>query len=309
MNRRDVLKSAALTIAGAGLLAADVGAVTDGPEPQASNGKVPRMPFVEAADGTSIFYRDWGAGQPVLFINNWGLDSQMWQYQMVPLINQGVRCGAYDRRGTGRSTVPWRGYDYDTLADDLASIIEQRDLNDVVLVSHSMGAGEVVRYLSRRGTGRVSRIVLIAPTTPFLLKTRDNPDGLDRSGFDEMRAASRKGYPKWIANAVKPYFAKGTSLQMMQWVANLALQCPLKTAIDLSYAWSETDFREELPKIKLPALIIQGDKDTLPIDLTGQRTAPLIKGSQFKVYEGEAHGLMFTSTDRLNRDLLSFLKG
>ncbi|MBI3799031.1 MAG: alpha/beta hydrolase [Deltaproteobacteria bacterium] len=270
---------------------------------------MPRTSFIETKDGTSLFYKDWGAGKPVVFLSNWGLNSDMWQYQMTPMVSQGVRCIAYDRRGIGRSSQPWQGYDYDTLADDLASVIEQLDLHNVMLVSHSMGGGEVVRYLSRHGSGRIARVVLIAPTTPFLLKTANNPDGLDKSAFEQMRAAWCKDFPKWVAENTVPYFAQGTSPEMMQWVANLALQCPLKTAIDLSQAWSETDFRAELPRITVPTLIIQGDKDTLPIDLTGRKTAPLIRGCQFKVYEGEAHGLMFTNMDRLNGDLLAFIKG
>lgn len=264
--------------------------------------------FIQVKDGTRLFYQDWGTGNPALFLSNWGMGSDMWQYQMTPLSTQDVRCIAYDRRGTGRSDQPGRGFDFDTLAGDLAAVIEQLDLREATLIGHSMGGGEIVRYMTRHGVDRIARIVLIAPTLPYLLQTADNPDGLERSSSDEMRAAWLHDFPKWVAEQTVPYFKSGTSPEMMQWVAGLALKTSIKTATELSYSWSETDFRAELPKISVPTLLIQGDKDTLPIDLTGRKAAPLIPGCQFKIYEGESHGLMFTSMDRLNKDILAFIR-
>lgn len=264
--------------------------------------------FIRSKDSTNLFYKDWGEGSPVLFLANWGMGADMWQYQMVPMSTQGVQCVAYDRRGIGRSDQPDQGFDFDTLSDDLAAVIEQLDLRDVTLVGHSMGCCEIVRYLTRHGPSRVARIVLIAPTLPYLMKSADNPDGLDRSLQDEMRAAWLEDFPKWTAEQTLPYFKEGTSPEMMQWVANMTLQTSLKTAMELSYSWSEVDFRAELPKISVPTLLIQGDRDTLPIDLTGRKAAPLIPDCELKVYEGEAHGLMFTSSSRLNDDILEFMR-
>lgn len=269
-----------------------------------------RIPFIAARDGTPLYFKDWGAGKPVLFVSAWGLNSDMWQYQMTPMTGEGFRCVAYDRRGHGRSAQPSDGYDYDTLSDDLAALIEHLDLRGVTLVGHSMAGGEVVRYLSRHGASRVSRIVLIAPTTPFMLKTADNPDGIPREGFDQVRAEWTGDFPKWLADNARPFFVAATSQAMVDWVLHLMTQTSLKALLDCNTAIIETDFRSELPKIGVPALIIQGDNDaSTPLDLTGRRTAALIPNSKLKVYEGAPHGLMFTHTERLNRDLIAFARG
>lgn len=267
------------------------------------------LQYVETGDGASLFYKDWGTGKPVVFITGWALNSDGWQYQMIPLAAQGVRCVAYDRRGHGRSSQPGHGYDYDTLADDLLTVIEQLDLREVTLVGHSMASGEIVRYLSRHGAGRVARVALLAPTTPFLLNTKDNPDGVPKEIFDQQRAALCKDYPKYLTDIAPTFFPSDTSPETAQWVIRLALQCSLKAAIGCMSAFSETDFRSEMRKITVPTLIIHGDKDvSTPIDLTGRKSAQLIPGAQLKVYEGAPHGLMFSHTDRLNADLLAFIK-
>src|SRR5215470_1599351 len=185
MHRRNVLKSVAFAAAGAGLGAA---VSAGGQKTEASTAITTRTPFIVTRDGASLFYKDWGKGEPVLFVHSWALNSDMWQYQMVHLAGQGLRCVAYDSRGHGRSSDPGQGYDYDTLADDIAAVIEQLDLREVTLVAHSMGGGEVVRYLSRHGARRIARAVLVAPSTPFILKTADNPEGVDRSVFERLRA-------------------------------------------------------------------------------------------------------------------------
>jgi non-heme chloroperoxidase len=275
--------------------------------PQTSKETNMLLPYIGAKDGIALYYKDWGSGRNVLFLSSWGLNSDMWQYQMTPMVSQGFRCVAYDRRGHGRSAQPAHGYDYDTLADDLAAVMEQLDLREVTLVGHSMAGGEIIRYLTRHGAGRISRIVLVAPTTPFLLKTADNPDGAPKEVFDQVRAQISVDYPKWLADNARPFFVAGTSQAMMGWVLSLMTTASLKALLDCNQAFVQTDFRAELPKIRVPTLIIQGDKDaSTPVDLTGRKSAKLIPGAELKIYEGAPHGLMFTHMDRLNRDLVAF---
>src|SRR5262245_27745239 len=197
MNRRNALKSVALATTGVGLTAAHTIASTE---------KTLRTPFIVTRDGANLFYKDWGNGKPVVFVHSWALDSDMWQYQMIHLAGQGLRCIAYDNRGHGRSSDPGQGYDYDTLADDLAAALDHLNLRDVSLVSHSMGCGVVVRYLSRHGSRRIAGAALVAPTTPFLLKTEDNPDGLDKKIFEQLRAMWSRDFPKWLADNAGPFF-------------------------------------------------------------------------------------------------------
>jgi non-heme chloroperoxidase len=309
MNRREALSSVAIAIAGSGLLPDSVGstaapAVADRPgKPQPG-----RQPYIETSDGTLLFYQDWGTGKCVLFIHGLSLSSQVWRYNMLPLSDRGFRCVAYDRRGHGRSMQPGRGYDYDTLAEDLACVINQLDLHGVTLVGHSMAGGEIVRYLSRRGADRVARIVLVAPTLPFILKTPDNPEGVERSALDQLYASWYRDYPKWVADNTRPFFTPETSDAQMQWGASLTMQISLKALIDCNRALTETDFRREVSTITLPTLILHGDKDaSAQIDLTGRRTAKLIKDSQFKVYPGAPHGLIITHAEQFNNDLAQFV--
>jgi non-heme chloroperoxidase len=246
----------------------------------------------------------------VVFVHSWALNSDMWQYQMIHLSGQGLRCIAYDQRGHGRSSQHGYGYEYDTLADDLAALLEQLDLREVTLVGHSMGCGEIVRYLSRHGSSRVARAVFIGTATPFALKTRDNPDGVDKAVIDKLRASWVKDFPRWLGENARPFFVPETSPEMVQWVVGMCLQASLKALIDCNHAINETDFRAELAAMTVPTLVIHGDADVSePIEQRGRRTAQLIPGSQFKLYEGAPHGLMFTHMDRLNSDLLAFIQG
>ena len=266
-----------------------------------------QSPLVTANDGTQLYCKDWGAGQPVVFISSWSANADMWQYQMAPMAAAGFRCVAYDRRGHGRSGQPSTGFDYTTLADDLAAVLDDRDLRGATLVGHSMAAGEIVRYLSRHGAGRIARIVLIAPTTPFVLQTPDNPDGVPNAIFEQTRAQLAADFPGWLADNADPFFVPETSPAMRSWVLSLSLQCSLIAALGCNHAFCETDFRTELPKISVPTLVIHGDKDaSTPLELTGRKTANLIPGAELKVYEGAPHGLMFTHLERLNRDLIAF---
>lgn len=305
MHRRHVLKSAAASAAG--LAAAGGEAVRAG--------NVFQAPSVRTRDRTNLFYKEWGMGKPVVFVHGWAINSDMWQYQMAYLAARNLRCVAYDRRGHGRSGQPGRGYDYDTLADDLAALIEHLDLREVTLVGHSMGGGEIVRYLSRHGAGRVARAVLLSTTTPFPLKTADNPDGVEEARFEELRAALGKDAPQWFASGAPGFFGAGlpgysVSPEMSQWGVGLCLQTSLKALIDCNRAVAGTDFRGELRKVTVPTLVIHGDSDqSAPLDLTGRKTARLIPGSQLKVYEGAPHGLFITHMERLNGDLLAFAKG
>lgn len=233
---------------------------------------------------------------------------------MADLAGRGLRCVAYDRRGHGRSGDPSHGYNFDTLADDLAAVIEQLDLHDVTLVSQSMGCGEIVRYLSRHGSSRVARVVLVSTITPFVLKTNDNPEGTDRATLEYVRKMLSKDRPSPIAAAAPGFFGTSknrVSQEIMDWWVRMMVDgCSLKTMLDLHRMFTETDFRPELPRISVPTLLIHGDNDTsTPIEATARRTAPLIPGCQLKVYEGAAHGLPITHADQLNADLLAFAKG
>jgi non-heme chloroperoxidase len=268
-----------------------------------------RASFIERTDGTALFYRDWGAGKPLVFVASAGLDSAMWAYQMVPLVQAGYRCVAFDRRGHGRSSDPGRGYDFDTLADDLAAVIETLDLRGVTLVGHSMGCGEIVRYLTRHGSARVARVALLAPTTPFLLKTADNPHGIDQAVFEKLRATWLNDYPRWLAENSRPFVVPETSEQIVQWAMEMMLQTSLQAVVECNVAVTETDFRSELPRIDRPVLIVHGTADrSAPIELTGRPTAALLPYRELQVYLGAPHGLFLTHIERLNADLLRFVR-
>jgi non-heme chloroperoxidase len=235
------------------------------------------------------------------------MQTGMWDCQFAAL-GDSMRCIAYDRRGHGRSDCPPHGYDYDTLADDMAEIIEALDLNNLTLVGHSMGAAEIVRYLTRHGASRVKRNVLIAPVLPFFKQTEDNPNGIPAEMFEATRATWRKDFPKWVFDNTPPFFTPEISPQLMQSVTALLLQTPLPVILACSQAVSDTDFRAELGQVKVPTLLIHGDKDaSAPIGLTGKPTATLIPGCTFKLYEGAPHGLMYTHADRLHADLRAFV--
>ena len=279
------------------------------PAPPSSLVHAHRASFIERTDGTTLFYRDWGAGKPIVFVASAGLSSGMWAYQMLPLVQAGYRCVAFDRRGHGRSSDPGRGYDFDTLADDLAAVLETLDLRNIVLVGHSMGCGEITRYLTRHGVERVARIALIAPTTPFLLKTTDNPHGVDKAVFEKLRAGWQLDYPQWLAANARPFVVPETSEAQIQWVMDMMLQTSLQAVIDCNVAVTETDFRDELKRIDRPALIVHGTADqSAPIDLTGRPTAELLPRGELQVYAGAPHGVFLTHIEQLNAALLRFVR-
>jgi len=265
-------------------------------------------PFAVAPDGTRLHGCAWGEGAPVLFLHSWAMQARMWDYQFATLAPQGLRCIGFDRRGHGRSDQSAHGYDYDTLADDLAAVIEAQDLRGVTLVGHSMGAGEIVRYLTRHGGRRVKRIVLLAPTTPFLAQTSDNPSGLPLAAFESMRAAWMVDFPGWVSQNAAAFFTPATSPALIDWAVRMMLEIPLPVALACNRAVTQTDFRAELAKIDTPCLVIQGDADaSAPLAISGAPTAALIPNCALKIYEAAPHGLMFTHTERLNADLLEFI--
>jgi non-heme chloroperoxidase len=299
MNRRNAL----LSVAGAGLAGTYATAAASKPGPA----RTPARRQVIARDGTHLFHRDWGDGKPVVFMAGWTLTSETWAYQAADLSDRGLRCIAYDRRGHGRSEDPGRGYDIDTLADDLAAVLDTLDLRDVTLVGHSMASGEMTRYLTRHGSARVSRLLYLAPTTPFLLKTADNPMGLPGAFFDKVRQVWKTDFNKWADDNTAPFFLPDTSPSMIEWLKSSARHCSLRAVVDCNKAMVENDFRAELAAIRLPTLVIQGDKDaSAPLELTGKRTAELVPGARLKVYPGAPHGLFITHMAQLNADILAF---
>jgi pimeloyl-ACP methyl ester carboxylesterase len=308
MYRRDLLKGAGAAIGGAALLAADNALA----ERRASRGSAPANrvgPYIETRDGTQLFHRDWGSGAPLVFLSGWALTSESWAYQMAPLSESGLRCVAYDRRGHGRSSDPGRGFDFDTLADDLAAVLDTLELQDVTLVTHSMAGGEAVRYLSRYGSKRVARVALLGATLPFLTKTADNPDGIDPAVFENLRRnVLMRDFPKALRDNLRPFVVPETSQALLDWVAGLMLQCSMKALVDCNKALSTTDFRPELAKLQVPTLIVHGDKDvSAPLAITGRKTAALLPHATVKIYEGAPHGLLYTHTERLNKDLQEFV--
>jgi pimeloyl-ACP methyl ester carboxylesterase len=307
MDRRIILKSAAITVVASAAVAS--GRKTVAAATPAAARRSP--PFIEAADGTRLFYRDWGTGKPVLFTHAWALNSDIFEYQLTFLADHGLRCIAYDRRGHGRSDDPGHGYEFDTLADDLAAVIDQLDLREVTLVGFSMGAGEAARYLSRHGSSRIARVLLTSPNTPVTAKMADNSEGTDSSVYEGFVAGIIKDRPAFFANGVWSFFGKDSaaSPQMVQWVLSQFLLTSPKAAIECNRAFIGADFRPDMRAFTVPTLVIQGDADLLSnIDRTGRKTVQAIPGSRLIVYEGGPHGLVITERDRFNRDLLAFAR-
>ncbi len=270
------------------------------------------MPYVQTQDGTSLFYNDWGTGRPVVLIHGWPLNADMWEYQASVLAARGFRVIAYDRRGFGRSSQPWTGYDYDTLANDLATLMDTLDLRDAALVGFSMGAGEVVRYLSRQGAARVAKAVLLAGVTPFMLQTPDNPDGTDRATFDGIVHGIEEDRPGFLASFGKKVFGVGlvtspVSSEFLQWVGAMAMQASRKATVDCVRAFSETDFRGDMPAVTVPTLVMHGDADvTVPI-AAGRAAARMLPNARLIECPGAPHGLFYTDRARVNEELAAFL--
>lgn len=264
--------------------------------------------YVKAADDTPLFFRDWGAGPAIVFAASWALPSAMWQYQMTALTGAGLRCIAYDRRGHGRSGDPGGRYNFSTLADDLACVIESLGLEDVTLVGHSMGCCEIARYLSRHGADRIVRLAFLAPAGPILKKAADNPDGIEPAIFEAVRGLWRQDFPKWLVENARPFVMPDTPQAAIDWFMAMMRETSLQAAIELNRELTDADFRAEMRDIDLPTLILHGTNDaSAPLELTGRRCAQLIKGSELKIYDGAPHGLFLTHGEQVNRDLLNFI--
>ena len=264
--------------------------------------------FVETNDGQRLFCRDLGSGRPVVLIHGWTLSSEIWQGQIDQLAAQGLRAIAYDRRGHGQSSKPETGYDYHRLAEDLATILDRLDLRDAILVGHSMGAGEVVRYLARFGGQRVARVMLVAPTTPFSLKTTDNPEGVERQIYDKAVAALQADRVGYLKAGTPAFIGANPDPKVVDWVMAIALQASLQAQIQCLRAFSETDFRPDLEAVTLPTLIVYGTADSPSIPVSARRTHAAIAGSRLEIYEGAPHAVFLTNAERFNRDLLAFAR-
>jgi non-heme chloroperoxidase len=264
-----------------------------------------------------LFYQDLGTGNAsstVVLIHGWPLSHEMWDYQLAELPAHGLRVVAYDRRGFGKSSQPWGGYDYDTLADDLKAVLDELDLQNVTLVGFSMGGGEVGRYMSRHGGARVSKVAFISAVTPYLLKTEDNPDGVDKDVFDEITENIQKDRAAFLQTFGKQFYGVNlishpVSQAHLDGDFARAYVASHKATLECAKSFAETDFRDDLAQIHVPTLIIHGDADkTVPIEASGERTANALPNAQYIVYEGAPHGLFVTEKDRLTQDLLSFIQ-
>lgn len=262
----------------------------------------------------NIFYQEYGTGKPVIFIHGWPLNHEMWEYQLNELPKHNLRCIAYDRRGFGKSDRSWDGYDYDTLASDLNDLITQLNLTEVVLVGFSMGGGEVARYIGKYGSDKLSKIVFVSSVTPFRLKTADNPDGAEKEGFDETIKKLKADRPAFLAEFGKKFYGVDKSNQavsegILAWNQVLCLMSSAKATTDCVRSFSETDFRKDLEKIKIPVLIIHGDDDKIvPIKVSGDKTAAIVSHASYIVYQNAPHGLFITEKEKLNADLINFIK-
>ena len=271
------------------------------------------MAFIKSADGTQLFFNDWGSGKPVVLIHGWPLNSEMWEYQAPVLAANGCRVIAYDRRGFGKSDQPWSGYDYDTLAADLNAVMEALDLQGATLVGFSMGGGEVARYLSRYGAGRVAKAVLLSAVTPMLLKTPDHPDGADQAVFDKMLDGLAADRPNFLASFGKQFFGAGllnftVTTEILEWALWMAMKASPKATADCVRAFSATDFRGDMKAFTIPTMVIHGTSDaTVPIAISGREAARMIPGATLVEYEGASHATFFVSKDKLNADLLAFV--
>jgi non-heme chloroperoxidase len=273
------------------------------------------MNTITVKDGTTIYFKDWGTGQPIVFSHGWPLNADAWDAQMLFLGRHGYRVIAHDRRGHGRSSQSWNGNEMDTYADDLAALIETLDLKDAMLVGHSTGGGEVARYLGRHGTQRVAKAVLIGAVPPLMLKTDKNPGGLPISVFDQIRAGVVADRSQFFKDLTIPFYGYNRpNAKVSQGVRDSfwlqGMQCSINGAYDCIKAFSETDFTEDLEKIDVPTLILHGDDDQIvPIGASALMSAKLVKSSTLKVYPGAPHGMCTTLADQVNADLLAFLKG
>jgi non-heme chloroperoxidase len=318
ISRRDALIGGATLVAVAGrplaALAAQPPSASVSARENAHQGEL-RLNTITTKDGTTIFYKDWGTGSPVVFSHGWPLNADAWDAQMLFLAQRGYRVIAHDRRGHGRSGQPWNGNEMNTYADDLATLLDTLDVKNATLVGHSTGGGEVARYIGRHGTKRVAKAVLIGAVPPLMVKTEHNPGGLPISAFDEIRAGvvtDRSQFFKEFSTPFYGYNKPGAKISQgvrdAFWLAGM--QVSIVGAYECIKAFSETDFTEDLEKIDVPTLILHGDADQIvPIGDSALLSAKLVKHATLKVYPGAPHGMCTTLPDQVNADLLAFVKG
>jgi non-heme chloroperoxidase len=272
------------------------------------------MGTITAKDGTQIYFKDWGSGQPVVMSHGWPLSADAWEDQMLFLGGRGYRCIAHDRRGHGRSGQPWDGNDMDTYADDLATLAETLNLRNAIHVGHSTGGGEVARYIGRHGTARVAKAVLIGAVPPLILKTAANPGGLPMEAFDQIRAGVLADRSQFFKDLSAPFYgANRPGAKVSQGLRDSfwaqGMQAGFKGVFDCIKAFSETDFTEDLKKFNVPTLVLHGDDDQIvPIGASALLSSRLIKQAQLKVYKGAPHGMCSTLKDQVNAELLAFFK-
>ena len=272
------------------------------------------MPFASTSDGAEIFYKDWGTGRPVVFSHGWPLSADAWDPQLNLVATAGFRAIAHDRRGHGRSTQTWTGNHMDTYADDLAAVIEKLDLRDAVLVGHSTGGGEVVRYLARHGTDRVAKAVLLGAVPPLMLKTEQNPGGTPLEAFDAIRAGVAADRSQYYQDLAVPFYGanregSGVSQGLRDQFWRLGMQVGFKAAYDCVAQFSEQDFTDDLAKIEIPVLVVHGDDDQIvPIDAAGRRSAEILPNATLVVHQGAPHGLCGDHETRFNTELLDFIR-
>jgi len=265
-------------------------------------------------DGTELFYKDWGSGQPVVFSHGWPLNADAWDSQMMYLAQRGYRVIAHDRRGHGRSAQPWDGNDMSRYADDLAELVDHLDVKDAVFIGHSTGGGEVARYIGRHGTKRVKKAVLISAVPPLMLKTEANPGGLPLSVFDDIRRGVIENRSQFFKELATPFFGfnrEGAKVSQgtIDWFWLAGMQCSIKSAYDCIKAFSETDFTEDLKKMTVPTLVLQGDADQIvPIDDSGKLSAKIVPDGSLTIIPGAPHGMCTTHADAVNENLLAFIR-
>lgn len=258
-------------------------------------------------EDTQLFYRDWGEGQPIVFLAGWGFNSDAWCNVMLPLSQKGYRCIAFDRRGHGNSSDPGDGYDYDTLANDLNGVIDALRLESVILVGSSMGCGEITRYLSRHGSQHVKGAVFVGTATPLIRKSTDNPDGWDDAILKQISSDIASSLPAWLEKNIDPFFTPETPQGVKDWAVSVILHGSLQAHVACLAAMTEADFRKELAALNIPLLIVHGDKDVShPLESSGQKTAELVPKSELRIYEGAPNGLFLTHTERLAEDIDGF---
>lgn len=271
------------------------------------------MNFIKTRDNTKLYFKDWGRGRPVILIHGWPLSADSWDDLALSIANSGYRAISYDRRGFGRSDQPFEGYDYDTFSDDLMDIMQALGTENATLVGFSMGGGEVARYMSKYEGKNVGQTILISSIVPYMLKTDNNPNGVPRDIFDKMAQGLKTDRAKFFTNFFKDFYGSGTlihtvSTELIDWSRNIAMTASLKATLASVQAFSTTDFRPDLPSFNVPTLIIHGTKDkTVPIDTSGRPAQKGIINSRLLEYDGEAHGLLATNKDQIQKDIISFL--